>query len=304
MFYTMLNTMTMLAIVMSVGYYLQKTDVLSDDVRTKATTILLDICMPSLFLMALQIDFTDEILKSAITMIIVSLVLHSSFLILSIIFGKIIKADNSEKGIITFSSTFKNTSYMGLPIVASLFPDNNPAFYMTLYCIPFNILAFSIAPKLLPANGNQKIRIKDFLNNINIAVIIGLILFFNNIKIPSTLGNAFNTISQMCVPLSLFLTGALLAKSRLRTVLKEPKTMLTCAFNLLFIPIVALALLNLAKVDHFTKVYAYIMATLPAGSLSLILTDRYNGNVDFSAKIVLSTTFFSLFTAVLLIGLV
>lgn len=304
MFYTMLNAMIMLSLVIGTGFYLQKKDILNDDVRDNFTAVLLQICLPSMFLNSLQLDATPELMKSAFTMTIVAIFMHLLFLLVAYIFTKIIRAKDNEKGVIIVTCAFKNLSYIGLPIVMSLFPDNNPAFYMSLYCLPFNVIVFALAPKLLSDDANVKLKLGDFFNNINISIIVGILLFVFGIKFPKPIGNAFSTISQMTIPLSLFLTGALLTKSNIKTVLKEPLVMITSAFSLIILPLIFLGTLSLANVDTFTKQYAFIMASLPSGSMAMILTDKYKGNIDLAVKIVLTTTFFSLFTTVLLIGLV
>ncbi len=304
MFYTMLNTMIMLALVIALGYYLQRKDVLSDDVRTKLTYILLDICMPAVFFMSLQIEATDELLASAKSMILATFAMHFFFLAVSFVFSKLIKATDDEKGIIIFSSTFKNLTYIGLPLVVSLFPDNNPAFYVTLYCIPFNVLAFSLGPKLLSNDKNTKIRLKDFTNKVNIATLLGLIFFFCNITVPRPIGDAIDTISQLTIPLSLLLTGALLTKANFKTIIKEPKVMIVSFFNLIILPLLFLGLLRVANFDDFTVSYSFIMSMLPAATLTILLTDRFKGNIDFAVKIIMTTTLFSLITTVLLVSFI
>ncbi len=302
MFQTMLNSMTMLAIVMSLGYYLQKKDVLSDDVRGKLTYILLNISMPMTFFMSLQVDYTPELLQSAITIVLYSLLMHVFFLIIGYIITKVLKINNSEAGIVIFSLAFKNLTYIGLPVLISLFPDNKPAFYVSLFCIPFNVLSFSLGPKLLSSDENVKMKMSDFTTNINFSVLIGFIFFMFSIKVPSVVGNAFSTVSQLTIPLSLLLTGALLTKARLREIFKDVKVLIVSAINLIALPILFYIVLCVIKPDQFLGQFSVVMSLLPSASLTLILTDRYGGNVDFAGKIVLTTTLFSLFTAVLLSG--
>ncbi len=304
MFYTMLQSMTMLAIVMALGFYLQKKDILNDEVRSKLTYILLNISMPLTFFMSLQIDFTKELLDSAKTIVFLSFVMHFFFMAIGFIVSKILRAKKDEAGIIIFSLTFKNITYIGLPVLIALFSDNQPAFYVSLFCVPFNILAFSLGPVLLSKDENVKIKLSDFTTNINFSILIGFIFFLFSIKIPVVLADAFKIGSQLTIPVSLLLTGALLAKANFRTIFKEGKVLIVTIINLLVLPVLFLFILKLIKPDTFLFNLSYIMSLMPAASLTLILTDRYNGNVDFAGKVVLTTTIFSLVTVVLLSTLV
>ncbi len=304
MFNTMLNTMIMLAIVISTGYYLQKKQIINDEVKNKLTYILLNVSMPATFFMSFQLERTEETIATAKTIILLSILMHFFFMFVGFILTKLMKAKKDEAGIIIFSLTFKNLTYVGLPIITALYMDRQPAFYVTLFCIPFNILAFSLGPMLLTKESGVKIKLSDFTNNINFSVLIGIAFFLFGITIPKPIASAFSTIAQLTIPVSLFLTGALLTKSDFKTLFKEYKVLFISFVNLIILPILFILILKPINTDPFLKEFAQVMSLLPSASLTLILTDRYNGNIDFAGKLVLATTFFSLFTAVLLSGII
>ncbi len=303
MFNTMLNTMIMLSIVISTGFYLQKKQIINDEVKNKLTYILLNVSMPATFFMSFQIKRTPELLSAAKTILILSLLMHLFFMLIGFILTKIMKSKKDEAGIIIFSLTFKNLSYIGLPIMTALYVDKQPGFFVTLYCITFNILAFSLGPMLLTKESGVKIKLSDFSNNINISVVLGFLCFLFGITMPKPVATALSTISQLTIPVSLFLTGALLTKSDFKTIFKEYKVLFVSFVNLIILPILFFTILKPINADPFLKEFASVMSLLPSASLTLILTDRYNGNVDFAGKLVLTTTLFSLFTAVILSGI-
>lgn len=303
MFITMLNSMIMLSIIIALGFYLKKRDILTEEVITKLTYLLLNVSMPFTFFISLNVACTPELLQSAKTILLISLAMHLFFMLIGYIITKILKSPKDEAGIIIFSLTFKNLTYIGLPVVMSLFGDQQPAFYVTLYCIPFNILSFSLGPVLLSSDKNVKVSLNDFKTNINLATLLGIIFFLFSLKLPSAIYSAFDTLAQMTIPVSLLLTGALLTRVDFKTIIKDKKVMLISAINLILLPILFFALLKPFSIDTFLNQFAIIMSLLPSASLTLILTNRYNGNGDFAGKIVLTTTLFSLFTSVLLSSL-
>lgn len=304
MFYTMLSSMIMLSIVISLGFFLQKKGVLTSEVCAKLTFILLNVSMPMTFFMSLQVESSPELIKSAIVIIGLSLLMHLFFLLVGFISTKILRIKKEDSGIIIFSLAFKNLTYIGLPIITSLYFDMQPAFYVTLFCIPFNILSFSLGPVLLSDDENAKIKVTDFTTNINFSILIGIILFLLQIKVPKPVGDAFNTIANLTIPVSLLLTGALLTKTDFKTILKDSKVLIITFINLIILPILFIIILKPIKVDPFLIEFSSVMSLLPSASLTLILTERYKGNVDLAGKLVLTTTVCSLFTAVLLSGLV
>ncbi len=299
---TMIETMIMLAIIMSLGYYLQKRGVLNDNVRTNLTFILLRVSLPLTFFMSFQVTKSEELLSYAKDIIILSIILHSLFLVLGYFVSKIVKADKSEAGVVVFGTTFKNLTFLGFPMVVALFTDYEASFYGTLFCIPFNILTFTLGPIILPAHRNNKIYFKDFLTPINISIFIGIIFFAFELRVPYAIENAFRTIASMTIPVSLLLTGALLTKSDFRTIFKEPKVLFVAFVNLIVFPLVFLFIAKLFNFNTFALQFSFVMALLPSASMTLILTDKYDGNIDFAGKIVLLTTILSLFTVVFLGG--
>ncbi|MFV0519368.1 MAG: AEC family transporter [Lachnospirales bacterium] len=303
MFYTMTNTMIMLGIVMGLGFYLQKKDVLNDEVRNKLTYILLNISLPLTFFKAFQVEKNDETLSLGVTILALSIFLHILFMVLGLVLAKVIKADDSEKGIIIFGCTFKNLTYIGFPVVLGVFASYQPTFYGTLFCIPFNVLTFSLGPVFLSGKKGEKIKLKDFLTNINLAVFLGILFFLLEIKLPYAIENSISVISNMTIPLSLLLTGALLTKSDFKTLLKEPKVLIVTFVSLIIYPLIYFALAYLFYGDTFVVDFTFIMALLPSATMTMILTDKYGGNIDFAGKIVLTTTVCSLFTVAILGGL-
>lgn len=300
---TMIDTMIMLTIIMSLGFYLQKRGILNDMVRSNLTHILLRVTLPLTFIMSFQVDKSDELLSYAKDIIILSVTCHFLFLALGYLVSKIIKADSSQAGVVIFATTFKNLTFIGFPIVTALFADYEATFYATLFCIPFNILTYSLGPIILPSEKSAKLDKKDFLTPINFSIVIGLVFFIFEIRLPVAVENAVESVASMTIPLSLLLTGALLTKSDFKTILKEPKVILTTIFNLVVFPLVFLFIAKVFNFSNFTIQFSFIMSLLPSASMTLILTDKYKGNVDFAGKTVLLTTVLSLFTVVFLSGI-
>lgn len=302
MFTTMLNTMIMLSIVMLLGYYLQKKGILNDEVRSKLTYILLNVSLPLTFFMSFQVTKSEELLGQAMDIILLSIFAHALFIFFGFLLSKVVRASSSEAGIIIFGTAFKNLTFMGFPVIASLFAGLEPTFYGTLYCIPFNILTFSLGPVFLPKE-RGKISVKDFLTPINFSIIIGLVFFIFNLKFPQPVENAIVSVASMTIPMSLLLTGALLTKSNFKTIFKEVKVIIVAFATLVVFPLVFYFIASLFNFSEFSLEFSFIMTLLPSATMTLILTDKYNGNVDFAGKVVLFTTVLSLFTVVVVGGL-
>lgn len=299
MFKVMLDSLIMIAIIMSLGYYLQKKDILTDDVRKNVTYILLNICLPATFFMSFQVERTPDKVSAIFVVVGLSFLMHFVFFIFGHILARILNTTRDEEGVLVFSLAFKNLTYMGMPIILAMFSDYDPNFYVTLFCIPFNILTFSLAPILLSSEKGVKLKFSNFINNVNIAIVAGIVFFLLNIKIPTPIGDAFNTIAQLTIPASLLMTGALLTKSDLKSIFYDKKIIIITLVNLLVLPTVFYIIVSRIDIEKLFINISIVMSVLPSASLTVILTDKYNGNIDFAGKLVLATTIFSLFSIIL-----
>lgn len=95
-------------------------------------------------------------------------------------------------------------------------------------------------------SGETEISLKKILLNINmISVFAGVFLFFTKIRFPEIIGNTLSSVGSMIGPLSMIVTGMLIAGVDLKKVFTNKRIYLVTFIRLVIEPIVALAVIIL-----------------------------------------------------------
>ena len=95
-------------------------------------------------------------------------------------------------------------------------------------------------------SGETEISLKKILLNINmISVFAGVFLFFTKIRFPEIIGNTLSSVGSMIGPLSMIVTGMLIAGVDLKKVFTNKRIYLVTFIRLVIEPIIALAVIIL-----------------------------------------------------------
>jgi predicted permease len=165
----------------------------------------------------------------------------------------------------------------------------------------FNILIFSIGIKIITMGFEigKTISIKRlFLNNNNIAIILGIIFYVTQTSVPQPIFNSIDHLGKVTIPLSMFLVGLSMSNSRIKDLFNDYRLYLLSAVRLLIMPFLAIIIMkfiNFGSSSMIPKVMAIVLA-MPAPSITAIIAEQYNGNKELAAKLVFLTSILSMIT--------
>lgn len=149
----------------------------------------------------------------------------------------------------------------------------------------------------------RKFNIKDVLNTGVIAAIIALIIFLFGINVPGVVQEVLSMIGEITIPLSMILIGSSLALIPLKYVFSDIKIYLISFIKLIVMPAITYFIARLFTSDNFLIAQLTIATALPAGSMIVMLTTQYKGNVKTASVGVFITTVLSVITIPLMVYL-
>lgn len=149
----------------------------------------------------------------------------------------------------------------------------------------------------------RKFNIKDVLNTGVIAAIIALIIFLFGINVPGIVQEVLSMIGEITIPLSMILIGSSLALIPLKYVFSDIKIYLISFIKLIVMPAITYFIARLFTSDSFLIAQLTIATALPAGSMIVMLTTQYKGNVKTASVGVFITTVLSVITIPLMVYL-
>ena len=211
-FSSLISTCASLLLLIALGFFLRKIKILDDDFSKKLSTLVAKAGMPCLMVYSITgLEFSSEKLRGGVLILLFGSLAH----ILMALFAKLIfsRVKNSdEKKIYEFGTIFSNCAFIGYPILSALFGEIG-LFYGAFYVVTYNLTCWSYGV-LLMAKGKAgyKFTLKNmFLNVGMISCILGFLLYAMQIPIPAFLRSTTMYVGNLCTPLSLLVTGSLLA---------------------------------------------------------------------------------------------
>ena len=147
-----------------------------------------------------------------------------------------------------------------------------------------------------------------FTNIGTVACAIGLALYISQIPIPSFLKTTMNHLGSLCTPLSLLVTGSLLAAMPLKNVFCNPKLYAFCGIKLVVLPLIAALILHFCGVSALIAemdltVFLAIMIGLPPAAMTSLFANMYDVKPSYAAQLVSLGTMLSPLTILIVIKL-
>ena len=193
---------------------------------------------------------------------------------------------------------------MGIPLALSVFGGKG-MFLMALGNVVGNFLIFSVGVKLLtwkyPMKEKLNIR-KMIWNNINIAVLLGLVVCILQIPVPDVLGQLLAYLSNITSGLSMLVVGLSISRLSVKAVFQDWKMLFLTLTRLLIFPLLMIGFLRLLPInlDETLKNVLILTAALPVSSAQSMITEQYGTNTAAAGRSVFMTTLFSVITVPLI----
>lgn len=297
----LLNLLIKVFLLISLGYFLKKRAVVSEELEDGLSDLLMRVVIPVSIVGSATTKFSGDVLKN-----IGFIALFAFFYyLLSLVIMRQISLRmpiSSNKQIITMMMTvFANTSFLGFPVMTELYGQEG-LIYAVVYNLFYQLFFFTYAISLI--SGDKKVNLLTIAKNpSNIAVLVAALLFVLPFQLPKALTDTMNSLSSMIVPISMMLIGCSLAKVKLSAIFKDRISYFVSGLRLLIFPCIMLFVTRLIGLDPKVCAVASLMTALPTGSLNVIVAKQYQCEPDYAASTVVQCMIFSIFTIPLMIYL-
>lgn len=167
----------------------------------------------------------------------------------------------------------------------------------------FNLLFYTIGI-CLADGGKGKIRLKDFLNVGNISIIITIVIFVCQPKLPTVVTSAVNYMADTTTFLAMLVIGISLARTKLLDIFTQGKMYVFIALRFLAVPILTALLLRLFIHDSTVYGVLVLMAAVLTGNLPLMRVEEVGGDGKVLSIGIILSTILSLVTIPLVVAFV
>lgn len=291
-FSALLTTCASLLLLIAAGFVFRKIGILDEDFTKKLSALVAKAAMPFLIVSSITgLDFSTEKLVNGLIILLFGTLAHTFMALAArLIFCR--TRDLDEKKIYEYGCIFSNCAFIGYPILSALFGEIG-LFYGAFYVITYNLGCWSYGMIIMQrGKGEKKLPVrKMFINIGTVACAVGLLLYVSQIPFPSFLKTTMAHIGGLCTPLSLLVTGSLVAAMPLRQLFFKPKLYAFCAVKLVALPIAAALILHLcgasaliAEID--LTIFLALMIGLPPAAMTTLFANMYDVKPSYAAQLV------------------
>ena len=200
--------------------------------------------------------------------------------------------------IAAFAGAFSNPGFFGVPlIIASV--GQGAVFYVACFIAFLNIGQWTYGVSVL--NGQpvlQGFQPKKLIRApFMIAIIIGLILFLTQIRLPAVVTGCLSTVASLNTPLAMFTIGIYLAQTDIGKMIRKLSLYKIAAVRLLLIPAASILLLSLLPKEMLDMKMALLLAAAcPVGSNVAVYAQLHGKDYAYAVETVVISTLLAVVT--------
>ena len=285
----------------AMGFGVVKAGILKSSDSGVLSAIALYIVCPCVYLNAYQVDYVPEQARSLLVTFIASVIIVSAGLLICTILSRPLRLTDVE----VTSAAYSNAGNMIIPIITSMLGEEW-VFYTTALVTVQMFFFWTHMSSVF----SGKFDLKKIVTNVNvISVLVAVLLYLMQIRIPATLLGALRSAGSMIGPLSMIITGMLLANVDFREVFSRKRAWLVAVLRLVILPLLMLPLFILiCRVggmadSHMIMMIVFLGASSAGASTVVQMARLYHHDAEYAGALNVMTTMLCIFTMPLMVGI-
>lgn len=287
---TILNQTIIMLILIMLGIICAKTRIISDESNKDLSKFVLQVVNPVVIFMSYQTDYHFNLVKNLLITFGLSLVSYGIMIAAAYIFVR--RKEDRETEIERFSAIYSNCGFMGIPLINALFGMEG-VFYLTAFITVFNLIVWTHGIILISGEKSLRKVVKVFYSPTVIAIILGIITFFMQFRLPEVPAKALGFIADMNTPLAMIVSGVTMAGTNAVNLLKNKRAFYICFLRLVLLPFILTALLAPFGINDKVYMTVIIAASAPPAAMCTLQCIRYGRNSVYSSEIFTAGTILS-----------
>lgn len=290
-------------IMIIMGYTLVKLKIVKSEDSKVLSMVCLYLIMPCVIINSFLIDFTPEKLKGLGLAVGVAIVIHFVAWIFIKILGKVLNFNPVEKASVMYS----NAANMVIPVAMSVLGDEWVLYSSAFVSVQLVLLWIHCKSMLSNEKGFE---LKKIYTNINlIAIFIGILLFITKIHIPSVLQGTLKSVGGTVAPISMIITGMIMAGAELKKVFSNGRIYLVLFFRMIFFPFIVFLIIYFTGITNVMDngamilLVTFIATITPTASSITQMAQVYGNNEQYAGAINIMTTIASIMTMPIMVAL-
>lgn len=283
-----------LFLLIATGALAVKTGVLKLSDKQALSNLLVYIVVPAMVVNSYRMEFSAQILRNLLAAFGMS--------VLAILIGTVItlaltaKSKTSRTPIFRFACVFSNAAYMGFPLISALFGAEG-LLYASAFVTVFNLLLWTLGYGFVSGESSPKAVAHSLAHTpVLYAIVIGLGIYLLQIPLPDLIVQPLELIAGINTPLSMFITGMLIAAGDIRSIVCNKHIWTLAAVRMVLIPAVCLGVFALLGFHGMAMQVVVLLECCPAAAITSVFAVQFGHDEHYAAGSVVLTTLLSILT--------
>lgn len=298
-FMSTLIQISVLFILIVVGFTVGRAGLVSPGGRKELTSVLMYVALPSSIIKAMQIDFDSDKFAVAIGILLTMLILYIAIGGLSFVLIKLFRAEGKQRDVYQLAMILPNVGFMGYPVVEAVF-GSEAIFYAAVGNMPFELISWTLGMYIISRNGdtvsNDNPVKKSIINPGVISVIVGMTLFLTSTHIPDPFATALGMTAGLTSPLAMMLIGITLSTTNILSTFKNLRLYLLGFIKLVLLPVCVMMVMQIIGMKGMGAVLPALLISMPSASYTAIFSSKAGSDDRLASEAVFMCTLLSMLT--------
>ena len=292
-----------LALIMAMGVLLVKLKILKPEDSKGLSTLSMYMIMPCMIINAFQVEYTPEVQNGLLLAFAAAAGIHVVLLILNVILKRVLHLDALEQ----VSVIYSNAGNLIIPLVTAIL-GKEWVIYTSAFIVVQLILLWSHGKSTLCEEKGFNVK-KVFLNINMISIMIGIVLFFTKIQLPSVIQSTADSVGSMVGPVAMLVTGMLIGNMDLKKIFTYKRVWLVTFLRLIIVPLIIILLLKFTGIAQLVPnggqvlLVVLLATTTPSASTITQFAQVFDKDAEYASSINVLTTLLCIVTIPLMVTL-
>ena len=296
-----LQQMGVIIILVAIGIYLYKKQVVDNVTSQKISVIVMDFCNPALILASILSGNVTAIHKDLLTAMILGTVFYLFLVLLGFLLPHILRADKAKHRFYNVMTVYTNVGFIGIPVAKAILPEN-AILYVIVCNVVYSLIFYTHGIAVL-SGGKEKMDLKKVFSPGTVMAVLSLVVCWFGITPPPIIESSVSYIGNATVFLSMLLLGVSIARSDVGEGFKDIRLWGYIVIRMIMLPVAMFFILRRLGFDELLVLGFSLMAMMPVGNLPLIQSEKMGEDTSILSSAITVTTIVSMITITLLMTL-
>ena len=243
--------------------------------------LLVNVFLPAKVFKSFATNFTTDFIVQKYTLLIASCTLLLVLVVFAPLVAKWLGKTKNEQNVYNYSVPISNYAYLGYVLIENVFGSAFLTDFI-FFAIPFIFYTYTFGYAILT---NAGCNIKKLINPITIALLLGAIVGVTSVNLPTPILSVISSASSCVGPLSMILTGMVLATFELGKLFANVNSYIFLVLKMTVIPAIcfgACLLLGLKDISFMVL----IITCMPCGLNPIVFSKLVGEDCKPGARLV------------------